>query len=203
MRKLPIRHNVSGHYRQGKWINNFSRGSGEYKKKQRASKVVISPIPIEISRTHKMFNRVAKYNTGDYFGWCGLAAVALAYQIGGDVVFGKFLNDEMYETVYAARHTGGVDHVWVEKNGMIYDPTAEQFMGVTGPIVTLETDKRYTPHNEETAWASEFDSGVIQPLRWNNNMVGKLLKTKDGNKILEDQGIIISDLRKLMVVPRK
>jgi len=38
MRKTPHRHPVSGHYRNGKWINSFERGSGQ--KSQRSSRVV-------------------------------------------------------------------------------------------------------------------------------------------------------------------
>lgn len=39
-RKSPIRHEVSGYYRQGKFVESFTRGSGQNRQRSSRSKVV-------------------------------------------------------------------------------------------------------------------------------------------------------------------
>lgn len=74
---------------------------------------------------------------GQVNGYCGEAAYVLAYLINGTVVHGsyQFRGEPL-----------GLDnpHLWVEKEGHIIDPTAEQYGDFEGPIVTKVGDKHYT-----------------------------------------------------------
>ena len=198
VRRSPIRHPVRGHTREGKTIGPYSRGSG--KRPQKSRRVVGHSVLDEVELTHRMFDKVNSATERKLFGWCGMASVALAYQVGGDVVFGRFKNDEMYGgEKYLIDRGEGMGHVWVEKGGMIYDPTGEQFEGVTGPVVTVKSDKRYIPYNEDTAWEVEYDSGVEQPLRWENTLIRReLMQTKEGENILKEQSMSRSKIWELI-----
>lgn len=75
-------------------------------------------------------------------GFCGEAAYALAHLIDGTVVLGSY-------------QFGGKPsefpnpHYWVEKDGYIIDPTAEQYGDFEGSIVTKTGDKHYV-YTEDT-----------------------------------------------------
>lgn len=57
-RKSPIRHKVKKHYRQGKLIDSFPRGSGQKSQRSRERKVVAKPkpgIPFKIKITYSKY----------------------------------------------------------------------------------------------------------------------------------------------------
>ncbi len=57
-RKTPVRHEVKKHYRQGKLIDSFPRGSGQKPQRSRKRKVVAKPksgIPFKIKITYSKY----------------------------------------------------------------------------------------------------------------------------------------------------
>ncbi len=63
-RKSPVRHEVKKHYRQGKLIDSFPRGSGKKPQRSRKKKVVAKPkpgIPFKIKITYSKYEMKTEY----------------------------------------------------------------------------------------------------------------------------------------------
>lgn len=121
---------------------------------------------------------------GQVGGFCGEAAYVLAYLINGTVVQGSYQfkgEPSKFDN----------PHLWVEKEGYIIDPTAEQYGDFEGPIVTKVGDKHYIdtvytfrtdPQEvrriiEEGHYATERDLTSITL-----SLIRKLLKASDINE---------------------
>lgn len=98
---------------------------------------------------------------GQVGGFCGEAAYALAHLIDGTVVLGSYQfrgKPSEFEN----------PHYWVEKEGYIIDPTAEQYGEFEGPIVIKTGDKHYvytedTFRDEPSKVRKVIERGFIDP----------------------------------------
>ena len=79
---------------------------------------------------------------GQVGAFCGEAAYALAHLMDGTVVLGSY----QFEGKPSEFEN---PHYWVEKEGYIIDPTAEQYGEFEGPIVIKIGDKHYV-YTEDT-----------------------------------------------------